>query len=77
MPDDNHKQPNESDTCYPLDDAAIAFFAQGVKQIEMMHAQMNGALELYLKQHKLPGKWRVAENGRELERVADAVPLPR
>lgn len=61
---------------YPLDEASIAIFAEGLKQIDLVQAQMGGALRLFLRQHKLDGNWRVAANGRELERVADAPAQP-
>jgi hypothetical protein len=77
MPDEERNgQPNESDNCYPLDDAAIALFAEGKRQLEMVNAQMVGAMNLYIKQHRLEGQWRLAENGRELERAAP-VPVQR
>lgn len=69
-------EPN-GDNFYPLDEHAIALFAQGLKQIETINAQMSGALQLYVRQHKLQGQWRLAENGRELERIPDAVPIQR
>lgn len=56
---------------FPLDEASIAVFAEGVKQIELLNAQMGGALRLFLRQHNLQGNWRIAQNGRELERVED------
>jgi len=59
-----------ADNCYPLDEAAIAVFAEGFKQLDNLNAQMNGALRLFLRQHKLEGQWRIAANGRELERVS-------
>ena len=71
MPDEER---NESDNFYPLDDVAIALFAQGLKQIEAVNAEMSGALKLYLRQHKLEGNWRLADNGRELQRM-ESVPV--
>ena len=65
-------QPLNDTENYPLDEASIAIFAEGVKQIDLVNAQMGGALRLFLRQHKLPGNWRIAQNGRELERVVDA-----
>jgi hypothetical protein len=77
MPDEEpNGQPNESDNFYPLDEAAIAVFQEGTKQLEMLNAQMSGALQLYLRQHKLEGRWQIAANGRELQRVVDPVPAP-
>lgn len=60
----------EAKDFYPLDEAAIAIFAEGTKQIEAINAQMSGALRLFLRQHKLEGQWKLAQNGRELQRVA-------
>ena len=56
------------------EDSIAWHVAQGLKQLETLNQQMNGALLLYLKQHSLEGNWRLAANGRELERLADPVP---
>lgn len=66
MPD----EPNGTEN-YPLDEASISVFAEGMKQIDLVQAQMGGALRLFLRQHKLQGNWRIAQNGRELERVPE------
>jgi hypothetical protein len=73
MPDESplNGAPDGAENFYPLDEATIAFFAEGTKQLEMVQAQMSGALQLYLKQHKLDGRWRIAQNGRELQRMLD------
>lgn len=69
-PEPNHQQaePN-ADNCYPLDEPAIALFADGLRQIELLNASMNGALQLFVKQHGLEGRWQLAPNRRELERI--------
>lgn len=68
---------NETET-YPLDDATIELLAEikaaTDRQLLILKAQSEGALILFMKQHKLAGPWRVAENGRELVRAPDAVP---
>ena len=65
---DESKQANEVEN-YPLDEATIAFFASGKARIDALNERMNGAFELYLKQHNLQGNWKLADNGKELERI--------
>lgn len=75
---------------YPLDEATIGvlaeikkaqtdFEAQPVVQQVRQHtvafeSQRQGALLLFVRQQKLEGGWRVADNGREL--VKDSAPAP-
>ena len=65
---------NAAADCFPLDEAAIALVAEGKRQIETIEANLQGALALYIRQRKLPGRWYVAENGKELRRVTERVP---
>lgn len=67
-PEPNRNETN-ADNCYPLDEPAIAIFADGLRQIELLNASMNGALQLFIKQHGLEGRWQLAPNRRELERI--------
>lgn len=71
MDEQNEKQAEVEN--YPLDEAAIAFFADGRKAIDNINLKLNGGFELYLKQHQLKGNWRLAENGKELERMPEQV----
>ena len=56
---------------YPLDDAAISLLADLKTNINTLNAQWNGALVLFIRQHKLTGNWDVAPNGRELVRAQE------
>lgn len=71
---ENEKQ----DERYPLDDAAIAIIQetraaldQVKAEYDRLSAQLNGALSLFVRQHKLQGKWNVDPNGRELVKAAE------
>jgi len=64
---------NDPDNFCPLDEETAGVFAELQEQIKMLNAQAHGVLTLYLRQHKLPGQWRVAENGKELRRVGGQV----
>ena len=66
------EQKNEVEN-YPLDEASITFFAEGKKAIDLVNAKLNGAFELILKMHGLQGNWRLADNGRELEKIASPI----
>jgi hypothetical protein len=61
-------QTEEAQEVFPLDDAAISLLADLRANIEKLDAQWNGALVLFIRQHKLKGNWGVAPNGRELIR---------
>ena len=54
---------------YPLDDALISMLAEINQQMIPLQAQRQGALVLFIRQHKLQGNWQVAENGKELVKV--------
>lgn len=60
---------------YPADENLIEMAEECRRQFELANHRLAGAISLYTKQHKLPGYWRVADNGRELERM-DRVPPP-
>ena len=69
---------------YPLDEASIEHFADIDQQERVLAASLATArttiLACFLRQHKLPGNWRVAENKREIIKVENQpnglVPLP-
>jgi hypothetical protein len=61
---------------YPLDDALIAMLGEIGQQMTQLQAQRQGALVLFIRQHKLQGNWQVAENGRELVKMPAAAPAP-
>lgn len=58
---------------YPLDEAIIGLLADIAKardqlqrNADQLAAQEQGALVLFIRQHKLAGTWDVADNRREL-----------
>ena len=59
---------------YPLDEALIQMLQEINQQMVPLQAQRQGALVLFIRQHKLQGNWQVAENGRELVKVNAAPP---
>jgi hypothetical protein len=61
----------------PLDDTMIGLLADLRQQLIALQASRNGALMLFLRQKNLTGTWRIADNDREIIRVADAVPVDR
>jgi hypothetical protein len=61
---------------YPLDDALIQMLGEIATQVNALNAQRQGALVLFLRQHKLQGNWQLAENGRELIKAAPAPSTP-
>ena len=65
---------------YPLDDSAVEFIAEKMRQIETLkqHAQLleaglNGALTYFARLHGLEGPWKLADNRRELVRESSPV----
>lgn len=65
---------------YPLDDAAVGFIAEKLREIEalkqdvqLLEAALNGALTYFARLHKLEGQWKLADNRRELVREASPV----
>jgi len=64
----NAQQPETEN--YPLDEALISMLADINGQLQALQAQRQGALVLFIRQQKLQGNWQVAENGRELVKVA-------
>jgi hypothetical protein len=74
MSDTNNNKPAEPEL-YPLDEAAISILNDIKVQINALNAQWQGALVLFIRQHKLQGNWQLAENGRELVK-AQAQPMP-
>lgn len=54
---------------YQLDEETAAYLFELLEQIKGLNAQAQGALTLYVRQHKLKGQWRIADNGRELRRL--------
>jgi len=55
----------------PLDDAFIALIAEAKQQVAMLDGRIQGALMLFLRQHGLAGNWQIAQNGREVVRIAE------
>lgn len=55
---------------FPLDDATIRLLDEYRQQVMLMNAQQQGALVHFIRQHGLQGEWRVAQSGRELEKVS-------
>lgn len=54
---------------YQLDDAAIELLAEISQQQAALNASLQGALNLFARQHKLQGQWRLSANGKELTRA--------
>jgi hypothetical protein len=74
---DNHNKPAAEPEAFPLDEAAITLLADIKGQMAALNAQWQGALVLFIRQHKLQGNWQVAENGRELVKAQQqVVPAP-
>jgi hypothetical protein len=63
---DTHKEQEN----YPLDDSMIEILAEANQQIAGINQRLQGALILFLRQHKLEGNWQVAPNGKELVKQA-------
>jgi len=51
---------------FPLDEAAIETIAMANKQVHEINLGVQATLNYFLRQHKLKGNWKVAENGKEL-----------
>lgn len=65
---------------YPLDDAAVEFIAEKLREIEalkqhaqLLEASLNGALSYFARLHGLEGQWQLAANKRELVRETKPV----
>ena len=71
---DEQKQPEGEVENYPLDDALIQMMTEINGQMQTLNAQRQGALVLFIRQHKLQGNWQVAENGRELVKAPAQMP---
>jgi len=68
---------NDADNYCPLDDETAALFAEIHENIRMLTAQAQGVLALYLRQHKLTGQWKLADNGKELRRITQPLTMER
>jgi hypothetical protein len=73
MNNEETKQPEQEN--YPLDEASIQLLAEISQQMVALNAQRQGALVLFIRQHKLQGNWSVAENGKELVKQAAQMPM--
>ena len=62
----NDQNQQEVVEAFPLDEAMIGLLAEINPQIQALVLQKNGALTLFIRQHKLQGEWREAPNGKEL-----------
>ena len=58
-------RPAEPET-FPLDDAAIETLQELDRQLLIHSTMRNTVLGFFVRQHKLPGQWQLAPNGREL-----------
>ena len=63
-----NKQTETDIETYPLDETVVAMLAEVQAQVGALNAQMQGALTLFMRQHGLQGSWRLAQNGKELEK---------
>jgi len=75
-PEVNAATPQAEVENYPLDEALIQMLAEINQQLVPLQAQRQGALVLFIRQHKLQRNWQVAENGRELVKIAAPQQLP-
>jgi hypothetical protein len=74
----NEENPNSNEAqqeCFPLDEAALSLLNDLDTQIRTLDNQWQGALVLFLRQHKLQGNWRLAPNRKELVRQPDVMPV--
>jgi len=62
---------------FPLDEALIEMIAEIRLSQQQAQQQLSGALNHFLRQHKMQGVWNVAENGRELVKQATPAPAGR
>jgi len=60
---------------FPLDEHMIALVMDTQQQCIQAQIMLNGALKLFLRQHSLPGSWKIAENAREIVREPDPAPV--
>lgn len=66
---------HDADNYCPLDEDTLGLLAEISRQIQTLNGQLQGVLRLYVHQHKLSGRWEIADNGRELRRlVPDSTP---
>jgi hypothetical protein len=61
---------------YPLDETTIALMAEINTEMAKLSSRAEGALLLFLRQHKLQGNWRMAANGRELMKAPSPMSMP-
>jgi hypothetical protein len=59
---------------YPLDEPAINMLADLAAQANNIVVARNAVLTYFLLQHKLKGKWQLAENNRELVQTPEPAP---
>lgn len=57
---------NGQQETFPLSEEIIQLLGEVNTEIQRLNAQAQGAVILFLRQHKLQGDWRVAPNNREL-----------
>lgn len=67
-------QHSHETTVFPLDDAVIDIIQQADTQIKEtardLNNFVNGALQYFIRTHKLQGQWRLSANRREIELAA-------
>jgi hypothetical protein len=66
---ENHNKPAAEPELYPLDDAMQGM----IGELRQHESQVQGALVLFIRQHKLQGNWQIAQNGRELVKAQQQV----
>jgi hypothetical protein len=67
MNDNEQTQPE----LYPLDEAGIEMIAQLEEQGRQIQVAHQTILQYFLKQHKLPGRWKLADNKREIIKLTE------
>jgi hypothetical protein len=70
MNEEQQTQEAVAQEVYPLDDAAIGIIAEIDQQMMPLNAMLQGALSLFVRQHKLQGRWQIAPGRKELVKVS-------
>jgi hypothetical protein len=76
MQETNNKQVEQPET-YPLSEEMIQLLSEIDAEMQRLAQQGQGALLLFLRQHKLEGMWNIAENKREVVKRAMPRAIPQ
>jgi hypothetical protein len=67
---------NGTPETYPLDEETIELVQEYQKQILLVEHRMGGALDAFLRHHKLQGNWMLAQNMKEVVKRETAGAMP-